>query len=74
MPAYCVKCRSKTADVNAVQATTKNGRFMIKSVCTQCGSRKNEFISSGPNAGLNVAKSKKTKRGKGFWNVLKSIF
>jgi len=69
MPAYCVKCRSKTADVNAVQATTKNGRFMIKSVCKQCGSRKNEFISM--NGAPSVAK--KGKKGAGFGRFLGSV-
>ena len=70
MPAFCVKCKAKTSDVNSVQAITKNGRPMIKSVCGTCGTRKSEFVSM--NGAPSVAK--RTKRGKDIWSVLKSIF
>jgi len=70
MSAYCVKCRSKTPDVNPVQTTTKNGRLMIKSVCEKCGSKKSEFISNNPNG----APVKKAKKGKGIGRVLRGVF
>ena len=70
MPAFCVKCKGKTPDVNSVQAITKNGRPMIKSVCGTCGSRKSEFVSM--SGAPSVAK--RTKRGKGILSFLKDIF
>ena len=74
MPAFCVKCKSRSNDVNPVQAITKNGRPMIKSVCGTCGSRKSEFVSM--NGAPSVAK--KGKKGAGFGRfltgVLSSIF
>ncbi len=69
MPAYCVKCKSKTADVSPVQATTKNGRPMIKSVCGNCGSKKSEFVSM--NGAPSVAK--KGKKGKGIGRKIASV-
>ena len=69
MPAFCVKCKSRSNDVDPVQATTKNGRLMIKSVCQKCGSRKSEFISM--NRAPSVAK--KAKKGKGFGRVLSTV-
>jgi len=74
MSALCVKCKGKTNDVNPVQAITKNGRPMIKSVCGTCGTRKSEFVSM--NGAPSVAK--KGKKGKGvgrfLTGVLSSIF
>ena len=74
MPSFCVKCKRRSNDVNPVQAITKNGRPMIKSVCGTCGTRKSEFVSM--NGAPSVAK--KGKKGKGFGrfltNVLGSIF
>ena len=64
MPAFCVKCKGKTNDVNPVQAITKNGRPMIKSVCGKCGSRKSEFVSM---SGVSSV-AKKGKKGKKISN------
>jgi len=69
MPAFCVKCKSRSNDVNPVQAITKNGRPMIKSVCGKCGSRKSEFVSM---SGVSSV-AKKGKKGKGIGRFLGSV-
>ena len=69
MSAFCVKCRSKSPDIDAVQTTTKNGRIMIKSKCGTCGSNKCQFVSNNPNG----APVKKAKKGKGFGRVLHGV-
>lgn len=42
---YCVKCKTSTGTKNEKNATTKNGRFMIKGECTKCGTTKCRFVS-----------------------------
>ena len=72
MPAFCVKCKAKSPDVSPVQAMTKNGRPMIKSVCGTCGSKKSEFVSM--NGAPSVAKKgKKGKNGAGIGRFLGSV-
>lgn len=41
MEAYCVKCRTKREMKNPVDATTKNGKPVIKGTCTVCGTNLN---------------------------------
>ena len=43
MTSYCVKCRTKTADVDGEETTTKNGRRGVKSKCADCGTKKFRF-------------------------------
>lgn len=34
---YCVKCRAKQDDPNAVKVTLKNGKPALKGKCPKCG-------------------------------------
>ena len=34
---YCVKCRKHTKTINVQTVTTKNGRSMLRDVCSVCG-------------------------------------
>ncbi len=34
---YCVKCRAKREDSNAVEVTMKNGKPAMKGKCPECG-------------------------------------
>ena len=54
---YCVKCKTKTGSVGETLTTTKNGRKMMKSKCTNCGTTKTRFVASGAVKG---------KTGNGF--------
>ena len=40
MLTYCLKCRKNTENIDAKMMKTKNGRFMLSSKCTVCGSKK----------------------------------
>lgn len=43
--AYCVKCKKKnTPMINCKNATSKNGRNMVKGVCKKCGTKMNKFV------------------------------
>ena len=46
MKSYCLKCRKDTENINARVSNTNNGRTMIFSKCTICGSRKSRFIKN----------------------------
>ena len=37
---YCLKCRAKTASRDIEAVTMKNGRPAVRSVCTDCGTKK----------------------------------
>jgi len=43
---YCVKCKSKTTTVNALQLTTRNNRRMTKGECAVCQKPKTAFIGA----------------------------
>ena len=43
---YCVKCKGKTDTVNAIEATSKNNREMLKGTCILCGSKKSQFTKN----------------------------
>lgn len=40
---YCVKCKAKRTMLSCKNATSKNGRNMIKGVCKNCGTKMNVF-------------------------------
>ena len=44
MDSYCVKCKSKTPDINPVIKISKNGRHMQQSTCGVCGIKKTKFV------------------------------
>ena len=47
MDSYCVKQRKATGNISGSEtlAMTKNGRYMMKSVCSECGTKKTRFVS-----------------------------
>ena len=42
---YCLKCRKQSKDLNVKAFMTKNNRYMLKSTCSICKSKKSKFIS-----------------------------
>ena len=46
MKSYCLKCRKDTENINPNISGTSNGKAMILSKCTSCGSRKLRFIKN----------------------------
>lgn len=43
---YCVKCKSHTETKNQKKRQSKNGRTMLSGVCSKCGTKKSQFVSS----------------------------
>ena len=56
MTSYCVKCRTKTSDVDEQETTTKNGRRGVKSKCADCGTKKFRF-AKGATQGGDIVKA-----------------
>ena len=44
MLSYCLKCKKITESINPKVSKTTNGKAMILSTCTKCGSKKSKFI------------------------------
>ena len=42
---YCLKCKKDTKDLNVKPFMTKNNRYMLKSTCSICKSKKSKFVS-----------------------------
>ena len=55
---YCLKCKKDTKDLNIKPFMTKNNRYMLKSICDICKSKKTKFVS------------KKEILGSGFFSQL----
>ena len=52
MLSYCFKCKKNTDSVNPRVSATSNGKTMILSKCTICGSKKSNFIKNQEAKGL----------------------
>ena len=52
MLSYCLKCRKNTESINPNVSKTTNGKTMILSTCTICGSKKSKFIKEKQAKGL----------------------
>ena len=52
MESYCLKCRKDTENINPSVSSTSNGKAMILSKCTICGSKKSRFIKNQEVKGL----------------------
>ena len=52
MKSYCLKCRKDTENINPRVSKTSNGRTMVLSKCTICGSKKSRFIKNPEAKGL----------------------
>ena len=42
---YCLKCMRKTKDINQRGFITKNKKYLVKSICNICKSKKSKFVS-----------------------------
>ena len=56
MKSYCVKCKKQTSNVSEKYKTSKNGKLMLKSTCSVCGSRKSQFVKGRVGSGVDVHK------------------
>ena len=63
MSSFCVKCRSKTDNVNPKSKVTKNGRHAVISLCGKCGTQKYQFVSGNG----------KPKNGKGIGRIVRGV-
>ena len=52
MESYCLKCRKDTENIDPEISSTSNGKAMILSKCTICGSKKSRFIKNQEAKGL----------------------
>ena len=44
MNTYCLKCKKTTKDLNSKGFITKNKKYIVKSICVVCKSRKSKFV------------------------------
>ena len=42
---YRLKCKRKTKNINSKGFVTKNEKYLVKSICDVCRSKKSKFIS-----------------------------
>ena len=52
MKSFCLKCKKDTQNINPRVSNTSNGRAMILSKCSICGSKKSRFIKNQEAKGL----------------------
>ena len=52
MLSFCLKCRENTEIINPKVSKTTNGKMMVLSKCTICGSKKSKFIKEQQAKGL----------------------
>ena len=52
MNTYCLKCKKQTKDLNSKGLITKNGKYIVKSICAVCKSKKSKFISKKDASGF----------------------
>ena len=45
MNTYCLKCKKPTKDLNLKGFITKNNKYIVKSTCAICKSKKSKFVS-----------------------------
>ena len=45
MNTYCLKCQIQTKDLNSKGFVTKNKKYIVKSICNVCKSKKSKFVS-----------------------------
>jgi len=77
-----MKCKRKTNTKSVLQTTSKNGRLMIKGICSACGSKKATFVKNNDGGNIDIhsliGKLPKPKKGwtlpkhkyTGPWNPL----
>ena len=45
MNTYCLKCKKLTKNLNSKGFITTNKKYIVKSICNICKSKKSKFIS-----------------------------
>ena len=51
MESYCLKSKKYTKNINSQVSSTSNGKLMILSKCSICGSKKSKFINKQEASG-----------------------
>jgi protein-arginine kinase activator protein McsA len=46
MEMYCLKCEAKTETIDVQNITSKNGRPMLKGICSVCRRYKTQFVKA----------------------------
>ena len=54
MNTYCLKCKKPTEDLNSKRFVTKNRKYIVKSICTICKSKKSKFVSKKDTSGFFI--------------------
>ena len=49
---YCLKCRKQTKNLNLKAFVTKNKKYLVKSICDICKSKKTKFVSKQDASGF----------------------
>ena len=49
---YCLKCRKQTKNLNSKGFVTKNKKYLVKSLCNVCKSKKTKFVSKQDASGF----------------------
>ena len=52
MKSFCLKCKKDTENIKSRVSNTNNGRTMILSKCTICGSKKSRFTKNQEAKGI----------------------
>ena len=52
MKTYCIVCKKDTEDKNLKIFRTKNGRIILKSMCSECNNKKPRYIIKKRGSGL----------------------
>ena len=64
METYCLKCQKNTKNINPRISSSGNGKAMILSKCTICGSKKSRFIKNQGASGILSSLGLKTPLSK----------
>ena len=49
---YYLNCRRKTKNINSKGFVTKNKKYLVKSLCNVCKSKKSKFVSKQDASGF----------------------
>ena len=64
MESYCVRCKKYTKNINSRVSNTSNGKTMILSKCSVCGSKNSKFLKNQEANGLLSSLGLKTPLSK----------
>ena len=64
MESYCVRCKKYTKNINSRVSNTSNGKTMILSKCSICGSKNSKFLKNQEANGLLSSLGLKTPLSK----------